>query len=807
MSLDSDKKWTINVIGAGNLAKPYVFKLAEKIANGNESIKRVNWWVRDYKTGEGITHREDLESTLEQNLTGYLKENNTKAYTQAIDKIKVRGFRNLEDLKKIVEASQKQNFVKESDLTLILTRYDLSFLFKNTTTSYSDTILKELVPKNAKEIAAIGKERVILEANTLRYVKRPAIHDKYPEFGYTECIENLLKIQKQVLNINEALEGYCKEINKEHFRLNGLAYTLIGNQALAQALEGYEGTIINMINPVEISNYQFAAHSKIPANKIFAPVENDYTRFTVFILQAYKDIFGKSFKGELTVPPILGPHNEFIYADQKQIFFDKISFDKMFAGNSPNNIFDQIIEKTRTYGINYAKTHGKAPEDTVYNSLITTTNILLKSEDTPIRGCVYDKDNKIFTGAQFILQNEKIALIKRNNLGMSQKLIEQLEKSVQNDKELQEYLTNSKGAGNILKEYKPKQSEIPKILIEGIDWKKKTVEKSKETTQVIKTVTKSGPPEFISIGDTNNLDLESIFSKYKTINIQPIKPDSWEDDKYFEKHLQFLNTEIHLPVISKRIDFNINILEKGKLVLSPGTELEFDKKANICGYGTIIAEGKSTNNIIFKGRGTKIYFQGDLRLKYCTIKGESYDYLFSKPNMMSPEALNASNYANNKIHIEKCQIYENLSSLGAMIIQNYEINIIDNIIKENTAGLNISNCTGTIANNNIYKNINPDLGAGGLWIGNSNINFENNHIHNNSVSCGGGINIINSRLFGNNNIIEFNKADTGGGVYIDKGSFLGSSNTVRYNTAKEQGGIRIESGIIDCAVYENYDIY
>jgi hypothetical protein len=393
ISRDRDRLrvYDINVIGSGGLAVPYVYALTEDLLKPNSVIRTINWWTREKEISDKIFSSEELKKKLYHRFNVYcdgrMEDGGAQSY-KIRERIQIKPYRSLTQLQEIVKSSSTKNPMWESDLTVILNRYDTQFLFNN--------IDGEIKPKTREELEKLNTKNMMLDANTLFYKE---LSDE------KECIETLIKGQEQISEIREILNKYCEKNGRPARIGNSLIDSLIGNAAFAKALRGYNGTVINMANPVEIVNMQFASHSNVPINRIFAPTDNDYARLHVILKDAYKEVLHKEFAGKLYVPPIIGPHNEFMTVDRNTIFFDDKTFDETFEGKFSDNIFGKIITELKRYGTDYKERYGESPIDTVHNSLIPATMLMLyEKNSSKMRGCIYSPDHRMFTDGEFTLQ-------------------------------------------------------------------------------------------------------------------------------------------------------------------------------------------------------------------------------------------------------------------------------------------------------------------------------------------------------------------------------------------------------------------
>jgi len=442
------RPYTINVIGSGNIAVPYVQTLA-RMAIEHDSIKRINWWKRQQKIPcNSDTTNSILYYDLKQSLNGLFSDRikGSRMYDILTDKVKVIGYDSSESLREIVETSKRQNPALEADMTVILANFDTDFLFDK------KNLERERIPKTLNQLKHMGKSRIMLYANTL-------FHKNKRE--YNACLDTLVQNQSIILDMHKLIEDYSKDNNISQERLKiYMVNSLFGNKTLAQTLEGYTGTIINMSTPIEIINHQFASHSNIPVNKIFSPIDNDYCRLQVILKEAYRTLMGRPFIGDIRTE-IVGDHNELMTFNRNKTFFGDKKFDEIFRDKNPDAVFNYSLEKVRNFGCDYLSTHGKTSVDTVYNSLLTATAMLVNEHNSMnIHGCIYNKDYKIFTGGGFRIQRG-IAIPKLIDMDSIDKDIsKEFNKSIEFNRGL---ISKLKSVDGLFGKYEPRFENVPDI--------------------------------------------------------------------------------------------------------------------------------------------------------------------------------------------------------------------------------------------------------------------------------------------------------------------------------------------------------
>lgn len=476
ISYDSSRlrRYDINVIGSGNLARPFVYALADDLLHPYGVIDTITWWTRDHHTMFGTKSGDELRENLYQRFNCRERHKpyaDTKKILDIRKRIIIRPYTSLTDLftdnDSIIARSKSKDPQTQGDLVVILNRYDaIGPLFNNIDGNHVPKTRQEVeqylskdnigllagVDDKEKWKKILSNENIWLNANTLFYREKG---------DYEGCVQTLLQNQDMIKAIIDVVEGYCKDNEGMYRTKNSLVNSLIGNAALAKALKGYEGTVINMANPVEIVNHQFATHSGIPMNRIFAPTENDYARLKVILKDVYYDAFGKEFEGEMSVPPVIGPHDPRMIIERDKIFYDDKSFDELFEHQLPDKIFGYVMQKFRTYGTIHMDRYNRPAEDTVLNSLLPAVKIMLyeKNEEW-MRGCIFNHKEKIFTGGQFTLRRGHVVPDFSHIDTLKDPLKKEFITAITSDKELIERLSSIDGTfGPYFSEY----AQIPSL--------------------------------------------------------------------------------------------------------------------------------------------------------------------------------------------------------------------------------------------------------------------------------------------------------------------------------------------------------
>ncbi|MGV8172359.1 MAG: hypothetical protein ACP5OA_06730, partial [Candidatus Woesearchaeota archaeon] len=454
------REYTINVIGSGNLGIPYVLHMASILARPNSTIKTINWITREYEDKNKDLKTGILNKIIDDEFSHNVSNrqgNNSWIYEKIKSNVNIKGYTNIAELKEIIRESVNPDIKKHGNLTVILTDYDTSILFNK----FEGKNPKEniFVPKTRAELKSMGESEILLNARTLSY---ESLH------GFNECIESLIETQQRIDTIKKTVEKFCSTTGITPSRYSLLPQSIIGNMAIAKAFEGYTGTVINMTNPNEEITQQFAFHSRMPVNRIFASIENDYCRLNIIIRNVYHEIFGNHFKGKLAIPTIYGPHNEWMESERESILFDGIPFDKVFQRHKADELFDKIKINWRNYGTVHKLKYGVVCPDTVPNSLIPASLMIVNEQDSEVmRGCIYDKEYGIFTGGDFKLQighviQESSQNIERLPIPIRKKII----KGIGLDRHLTEELSEIDGLTGLVLEGPakiPDASQVHKV--------------------------------------------------------------------------------------------------------------------------------------------------------------------------------------------------------------------------------------------------------------------------------------------------------------------------------------------------------
>ena len=307
-----------------------------------------------------------------------------------------------------------------------------------------------------------------------------------------------------------------------------------------------------------------------------------------------------------------------------------------------------------------------------------------------------------------------------------------------------------------------------------------------------------------------------------------------------------------------KVTGDVTVLDDITLTIDPGTYVEFQGHYTLQVWGTLLAVGTETDNIVFtindttgfsnrdttQGGWNKIWFNNHIhigahgamndndtsRLIFCRIEySKNIDSTYWE---YSPAGGAISVIAFSKLVISDCKITHNMSEhLGGGITCNTEANII---IKNNLIDSNLTYVwgggicciqskpiiTGNIISNNKVIDYPQEkslfgTGGGGIFCYKSEAIIKNNQILNNIASGGAGIGSLVSRNIIENNIISDNHTSPleegwwwvgGGGIYSESSIDLIRNNKITNNTANSGGGIRIagnETFVINNLIVNN----
>lgn len=203
-----------------------------------------------------------------------------------------------------------------------------------------------------------------------------------------------------------------------------------------------------------------------------------------------------------------------------------------------------------------------------------------------------------------------------------------------------------------------------------------------------------------------------------------------------------------------------------KVIIAPGTRVEFQGFWKIEVYGSMEAIGNVTDTIVFTYFDTT-GFKNDFQLG--AWRGLIFDY---------------NTAANDSTIMDYCTV--------EYCKRGSQSNTIATIRVGNNNRVRISHCE--IRNNNFYAQ------TGGIFCIAGSPLILDNHIHDNVGGYGGGINVcLNSNPLIRGNVIDHNYVEyAGGGIYVQESSPMIMNNIICNNTTKQSncgpadgsGGIR-----------------
>ena len=207
----------------------------------------------------------------------------------------------------------------------------------------------------------------------------------------------------------------------------------------------------------------------------------------------------------------------------------------------------------------------------------------------------------------------------------------------------------------------------------------------------------------------------------------------------------------------------INVPPDGKLVIEPGSRIEFFPTNYFVVQGSLVAEGTESDPIVFSVPDTTgawdlenfTGFWGGVRLIHYESQQDSSIFSYCKFEYSKAESMQ-----------------NNLDNGGAMTI-------------ENNNRVRISHC---LFENNTSSGGDQESG-GALYIGGSlNIKVLNNTFRNNSAREGGAVYIAFSKAYFDGNIIDGCKAVLGGAYCINGSEVSIHADSIISNRADEHGG-------------------
>ncbi len=365
---------TINIIGSGHQGKRLTEELAYLIKEPRSRIKKVNVW---FKKKESVNLSDDLSNRFNFLLTS----DRNSQYEQIMDTIRFKEFTNLDSLSEITKNAIDDE--KNADLLVVASRYNFDSLFNGE------------VPKSLNELKQL-KESSIINLIQTSILGAP--------YSYSGCLDIAQGIQKRRVLLKELIENFQHSRGISKRRLGMLENNIIGITELGKTINGYPGTAINIVNDLNITNYDLAAEAEIPINRIIGPAMNDSARLHVALRTEYYEHYGKKFVGNISIPSVSGPHGIGMSFERDKIMFGDQYFNNVF-GKYSDEIYASLKDKVHKYGILFVKNHGKTSIDTVYNSLLPVINSLLTEESNTLhRGTVFNEDFNAFTGLNFRVQ-------------------------------------------------------------------------------------------------------------------------------------------------------------------------------------------------------------------------------------------------------------------------------------------------------------------------------------------------------------------------------------------------------------------
>ncbi|MFH1770085.1 MAG: hypothetical protein ABH828_00860 [archaeon] len=414
---DSWRDYTINVIGYGNIGKNYVRGLEPLILEPDSNIKQVNVWIRNSVEDAAIEFHNDFNS-LEW-----------KDYDKIVEKVKFKRFWQIEDLTEITENAKDNS--EESDMLVLFSRYN----FKN--------IAKNLENLSKQEV--VNKIRTTIKGN--------------PK-SYQDALIYLNTALKQSLDLEAIITGFQQETGINISRFNLLPGNIVGLKHLGSVLKGYQGTVVNLVNDIDITNYVFAAEADIPVNRIIGPADTDVARLKTAIKDVYFDFTGEVYKGEIESPPIYGSHGEFMAFEYTKIKFGSISFQVIF-GEESENIGNLLLDKVKKYGIDFKEKNEVTSIDTIRNTLLPlTAAIVSEKPEKTFRGSIYHKEFNGFAGLNFEIKGGTVIT---PEVAIMESLSSECEKDFRKGTKIVQELTSLLAEKGYIQELNPRTDGLPEI--------------------------------------------------------------------------------------------------------------------------------------------------------------------------------------------------------------------------------------------------------------------------------------------------------------------------------------------------------
>lgn len=371
----------INVLGYGNQGRRLVEELAYICRSPLSKIKGINVWVPNFRDGKIENYENDFHQRFNFLLT---HSGGSEDYEKIMNLVKFNGFNRLNDLSSIVDNARDDEY--NADLLIIASRYKFDMLFS------------DKFPKSKLELKEIEKFKL------MRLIQSNIFNAPY---DYDACVNLALNIQKKQLNLEQLITDFQKDRGINQGRLNMLSSNIIGITELGKVIKQYPGTVINIVNDVNITNYALAAEAKLSINRIVGPSSNDFARLQVLLREVYKYYFAENFQGEIKVPTLKGPHGGTLVFEREKIYFNNKSFNQIF-GEDADSVYEKVKEDLFKYGMSFAKRNNRSCEDTVFNSLQPVILSVITDDSNIYRGSVFNRDFNAFTGLDFRIQRGNI---------------------------------------------------------------------------------------------------------------------------------------------------------------------------------------------------------------------------------------------------------------------------------------------------------------------------------------------------------------------------------------------------------------
>lgn len=329
-----------------------------------------------------------IDTTYEDILNMYLEEKCKQEHKENC--IQFRYYDSLGQLAEIGNNSSKE------DLLILDIKYNMDEL------EYID---KECT----KKIDLDNEEHLKLLSLRFRYFNVDKINQK----DYTEIVNKEILIRKsqslrkQTVNLEKAIKELEEQTTVGYERLYNLKNSIIGIVNLGQAINTFKGTIFNMINEIDVTNWFLIKLAGISEESLLSPCENDSLRARYF-LQKKVGKYGIEVK-ELSLD-YLGPHNHNGFFPLESVYLDGKSFAKYFEKypEFQNEEFRvSVMEDVNSFGEKVYLKKGSSDEDTVI-CLIKAIMQYVNQDNKYYRASIYVKEYDCFTGMPVICRNNKI---------------------------------------------------------------------------------------------------------------------------------------------------------------------------------------------------------------------------------------------------------------------------------------------------------------------------------------------------------------------------------------------------------------